>query len=351
MKTEFIHGKTLPEIEQLCRDWGQPRYRADQIWKRLYRQCADRWSQFTTLPASLRGKLSGSFEIQPVHLEKIEGDEGGTRKLLLSLFDNNLIETVLIPGWNQPRGESERRVPRRTVCVSTQAGCRYNCAFCASGKSGFIRDLTCGEIVGQVIAAWGEYREVPTHVVFMGVGEPLDNYEDVLRAIRIINDGKGLNIGARRITVSTCGVVPGIRRLASEQLQVELSVSLHAPTDPLRSSLMPVNRKYGIKELMDACEEYTHKTGRIVTFEYTLIGGTNDSTSHARRLVTLLSRFSCRVNLIPLSRVEEYEGKPSGGANARQFAAILNDSGINCTVRRSLGSDLNAACGQLRIRH
>jgi 23S rRNA (adenine2503-C2)-methyltransferase len=160
-----------------------------------------------------------------------------------------------------------------------------------------------------------------------------------------------LNIGARRITVSTCGVVPGIRRLASEQLQVELSVSLHAPTDPLRSSLMPVNRKYGIKELMDACEEYTHKTGRIVTFEYTLIGGTNDSTSHARRLVTLLSRFSCRVNLIPLSRVEEYEGKPSGGANARQFAAILNDSGINCTVRRSLGSDLNAACGQLRIRH
>ncbi len=349
MDREFIHEKTFEEIRNLCVESGQPAYRAEQIWQRLYLKDASHWDQFTTLPQEFREKLAHRFDLEPVVIEKIQGKPGGTRKMLLGLHDGNKVETVLIPGKNT--GDTAKgKASRRTVCVSTQVGCRFNCAFCASGKSGFVRDLDTAEITGQALAAKGEYGDKPTNVVFMGVGEPLDNYDNTLRSVRIINDPRGLNIGARKITVSTCGLVPGIEKLSAEGLQIELSVSLHAASDEKRDQIMPVNRRYCLDELVSACRCYTEKTGRIVTFEYTLIGGFNASVADARQLGDMLSRFPCRVNLIPLSPVEEYSGAAPGRKTVNEFAAALNGRGINCTLRRSMGKEFDAACGQLRAR-
>ena len=298
----------------------------------------------TNLPVDLRRRLAEGFSMAPASVRETLGAPGDTRKVLLELRDAECVEEVLIPGGG-PRGKT-----RRTVCISTQVGCRFHCAFCASGQGGFRRNLEAGEIVGQVLIAGNLFGEPPTHVVFMGIGEPLDNVDAVLKAVSIINDPDGLRIGARRITISTCGLVPGMERLAEEGIQVELSVSLHAPDDALRSTLMPANRTYPLALLVEACRAYTGKTGRIVTFEYTLIDGVNDSPGQARDLAALIGGFPCRVNLIPLSAVPEYEGRPPAAETAGRFAEMLEGAGINTTLRMSRGSSIEAACGQLRLR-
>jgi 23S rRNA (adenine2503-C2)-methyltransferase len=291
------------------------------------------------LPGPLRDRLAEHFRLRAATIIETRGAPGATRKLLLELGDGERIEAVLIPAGKRTRP---------TVCVSSQVGCRFRCAFCASGQAGLRRNLEPGEMVAQALLAASVEHRPPSHVVFMGIGEPLDNVEAVLKAVRIINDHNGLDIGARRITISTCGIIPGIRRLQREGLQVELSVSLHAPTDALRSSLMPVNRKYPLRALLEACEGYARETKRIVTFEYTLIKGVNDSETHADQLARLLTPLPCRVNLIPMSPVEEYRAEPSPRPASARFGAILGKAGINTTLRASKGSRLKAACGQLR---
>jgi 23S rRNA (adenine2503-C2)-methyltransferase len=335
---QMICGMERDELGELCGEMGLPGYRTDQIWRWLYVQRVEDWESMKNLPAELRKAFSERLSIRIATPVKTVGKTDDARKVLVELNDGQKIEEVLIPAKD-----------RRTVCVSTQVGCRYHCVFCASGQGGFVRNLDAGEIVEQVlIASRTEGFGVPTHVVFMGIGEPLDNYDGSLKAIRVINDKDGLNIGARRITISTCGIVPGIRRLMEEGLQFELSVSLHAANDELRTELMPVNRKYGLGELMEVCREYTDKTGRIITFEYALVKEVNDSEKNMHDLVGLLKPFNCRVNLIPLSPVEEYEGRASEPGVAQEFVERLGRAGVNATLRWSKGGSVRAACGQLR---
>lgn len=339
MTKPLIHGFSRSELEDACKALGVPSYRAGQIWGWLYGQRVADWVEMKNLPASLRETLASQFEIASVVPLKVEGPPESTRKILVGLRDGECVEEVLIPARD-----------RRTVCVSSQVGCRFACAFCASGKGGYVRNLEAGEIVGQVLLAWKEYGERPSNVVFMGMGEPFDNYDAVLKAIRILNAPEGINIGARHITVSTSGVISGIERLAGEGIQVELSVSLHAPDDELRSRLMPVNRKYPLAGLLKACGLYSATTKRMITFEYTLIRGVNDSRHHALTLAKLLRPLSGRVNLIPLSPVDGFEGQAPVAGTAEMFIEVLGRSGINATTRLSKGTNIDAACGQLRLR-
>jgi 23S rRNA (adenine2503-C2)-methyltransferase len=334
-----IYNLLYEELINACKDMGLPRFRADQIWRWLYVSRISAWDDMRNIPIKLQNALAERFSLNAAILDSVEGEPYSTRKILVSLSDSEMVETVLIPAAN-----------RRSVCVSSQAGCAFKCAFCASGQVGLQRNLEVGEIVGQVLLAAELYEEKPSHIVFMGIGEPFDNYDNVLRAVRIINDGNGLKIGARRITISTCGVIPGIERLADEGIQVELSVSLHAATNELRSKLMPVNKKYPLPDLIDACRRYSEKTNRIITFEYTLIKGVNESIEDADRLVRLIRRLPARVNLIPLSEVKEFDGKTSSDEVAQMFLDTLEKSGINATLRQSKGSKIKAACGQLRYK-
>ena len=333
-----IHGLLFDELAAALRELGMPAFRAQQIWRWLYVQRITAWAQMKNLPAELRVRLAEQFVLQAAVTREVAGAPGATQKLLVGLGDGECVEAVLIPA-----------AARRTVCVSSQVGCKFACAFCASGQAGFRRNLSAGEIVGQVLLAGAVCGDRPTHVVFMGVGEPLDNYDEVLRAVRIINHPDGLSLGARRITLSTCGVLSGIQRLAGEGLQVELSVSLHAPDDALRTRLMPVNRRYPLKEILAACRAYAARTKRIVTFEYTLISQVNDAPGQAEALARLLAPLACRVNLIPLSPVEGFAGAPPPPETAKLFIRTLERAGINATLRASQGLQLHAACGQLRI--
>ena len=339
MTKPLIHGLSRQELEESCKEMAIPAYRAGQIWIWLYGQRVAAWTDMKNLPASLREGLAGRFEIVPVTLLKIEGAPESTRKILVGLWDGECVEEVLIPARD-----------RKTVCVSSQIGCRFACAFCASGKEGCVRSLEAGEIVGQVLLAWREYGDRPSNIVFMGMGEPFDNYDAVLKAVRILNDPDGIAIGARHITISTSGVVPGIERLAGEGLQVELSVSLHAPESELRSKLMPVNRRYPLPDLLAACQRFAAATKRLITFEYTLIRGVNDSRQQARALAKLLKPIPSRVNLIPLSPVEGFDGQAPAPETVVMFIDILARSGINATLRVSKGTGIDAACGQLRRR-
>ncbi|MFO7535776.1 MAG: 23S rRNA (adenine(2503)-C(2))-methyltransferase RlmN [Kiritimatiellia bacterium] len=331
-------GMSREEMKTAVRELGLPAFRADQVWRWVQVQMAADWSRMTNLGPALQQQLGSFFEISPTHAAEVKQDVSGTIKLLLRLADNECIETVLIPAED-----------RRTVCVSSQAGCRYNCAFCASGKGGYHRDLQAGEIVDQVRQAARYWKERVSNVVFMGIGEPFDNYDAVLKAVRLLNDPDGMGIGARRLTISTAGVIPGIQRLAGEGIQVELSVSLHAADDERRSQLMPINRKYPLPELLAACAAYTRDTKRIITFEYTLIRDVNDSPDQAHALARLLKPFPCRVNLIPLSPVPEYPHVGPLPETLDLFLDILNRNGINATCRFSRGKGVNAACGQLRL--
>jgi 23S rRNA (adenine2503-C2)-methyltransferase len=334
----LIHDLTRQELGRVCAELELPKYRAEQIWHWLYVQRATSWDVMNNLSIKLRAQLAEQYAVESVTAIEMHGDPADTRKILVGLPDGERVEEVLIPAPN-----------RRTVCVSSQIGCRFGCAFCASGQAGFRRNLTAGEMVGQILLAGRVFVEPLTNVVFMGIGEPFDNYDAVLKTVRIINHKEGLNFGARRITISTCGIIPGIEKLAAEGLQVELSVSLHAATDELRTKLMPVNATYPLDALLAACKAYFDATKRLITFEYALIRGINDQPEHAKQLAGLLRQMPGRVNLIPLSPVEEYACEPSSEETAEMFMNILVKAGINTTLRRSKGGSLKAACGQLRF--
>lgn len=327
------------ELGALCRAAGQPAFRGKQLWQWVQVQGATRWDQMGNLPKALKEKLAESHTPEPARLLRESGDPGGTRKWLVGLDDGERVETVLIPArdWT-------------TVCLSTQVGCKMGCAFCASGQCGFARNLSAGEIVAQFQLVAAALGRRPDNVVCMGMGEPFDNYDEVLKSVRLLNHPAGLNVGARRITISTSGVIPGIRRLAEEGLQVELSVSLHAPNHELRRRLMPIENKYPLEELLAACVDYTARTKRFVTFEYTLIRGVNDSVRAAEDLAVHLRKFSCRVNLIPLSPVAEFAGEPPPRAAIEVFQRTLENRGVSVTLRDSKGKGVDAACGQLRRR-
>ena len=332
-------GLLPAEWKAACAEFRQPVFRAKQIWKWLQQRRVISWDAMTDIPSALRDRLAERYDITAWADDAYEQSaDDGVRKLLLCCRDGVRIESVIIPARDQC-----------TVCISTQAGCAFGCAFCATGKCGFERNLETGEIVGQFIAAAAIAPRRLTHIVFMGMGEPFANYDNVLKAVRILNDFDGIAIGARRMTLSTCGVVPGIERLATENLQVELSVSLHAPTDAIRSKIMPVNKRWPIAELMAACDNYTRTTGRVITFEYTLVEGLNNLPEHADRLIELIKPMRGRVNLIQLSPVEHFDGVAPDLESCEAFARRLQKAAINVTLRRSKGKSVTAACGQLRL--
>jgi len=321
---------------------GAPAFRAKQIWHGLQTRLISAWDDLSVLPAALRQQLEEHFDIAALNVREMRDSADGVQKMLTVCRDGEMIESVLIPAES-----------RWTLCISSQAGCAFKCAFCASGAAGLSRSLEPGEIVGQVLLAsrWLRERAVerPQNIVVMGMGEPMANYDAVLKALKILNAPEGLNIGARHMTISTCGVVPGIQRLADEGIQFELSVSLHAPNDALRSRLMPVNRRWPMQELLAACHDYTAHTGRIVTFEYTLVRNLNDRPEHADELARLLRGEKCRVNLIPLSPVAEFDGETPDIQTCEAFQRTLERARISTTLRRSRGGGVDAACGQLRL--
>ncbi|MEW6101113.1 MAG: 23S rRNA (adenine(2503)-C(2))-methyltransferase RlmN [Candidatus Omnitrophota bacterium] len=330
----------LKELEGVLRQWQEKPFHSEQIFSWIYKRHVTDFGQMSDLAAGLREKLKENFYIAGIKLVKDEISRDGTIKFLFGLKDKNLIEAVIIP--------AEERI---TGCISSQVGCKYACKFCASGKLGFKRNLTRGEILDEALYLKKESDEKLTHVVFMGIGEPLDNYENVLGAIHIINSKEGLNIGARRITISTCGIVPGIKRLAEEGLQVELSISLHAADDKTRDRLMPINKKYPLKTLISACKDYIARTNRQVTIEYILIKDLNCGLQSAEDLSKMLKGVDFKVNLIPANPLPEYEIVAPNKLDILLFKDKLSKSGINVTLRKPRGQDIAAACGQLRLRY
>jgi len=332
-------------LQSLLAEWNQPAYRARQLWEWLYVHLADSFDRMTNLPLSLRERLAAETTIGlPQVADTTRSTDGETRKDLLRLEDGETVETVLM--------QYERR---RTACISTQVGCAVGCAFCATGQMGFRRDLTSGEIIAQALHFARFLRaegERLTNVVLMGMGEPLLNYDASLAAIRRLIHPQGLNLGQRHITLSTVGLVPGIERLAGEGLQVTLAISLHAATDKLRDQLIPINRRYGLDALFEACTHYVERTGRRISFEWALIEGVNDTPEQAQALAArLLSRgLVAHVNLIPLNPTPGYSGRPSSRAAPNALTAILERYRIPHTVRVRRGGDIQAACGQLRQR-
>ena len=327
------------EWKPILKERGMRAFRADQILQALYRDYITDWDQATTLPKDFREQLKVEFPITKTKTLEVSKSSDDTQKLLIGLEDGESVETVLIPATG-----------RFTQCISTQVGCGMGCAFCASGARGVVRSLAADEIVAEYMAgrALGEI----TNIVVMGMGEPFANYDETMRALKLINAGRGPNLGARHITLSTCGVVPGFAKLAAEGIQFELSVSLHAPNDALRDELMPVNKKWPIDELLAACADYTKTTKRIITFEYTVIKGVNDSRECAEELARQVKRVPmAKVNLIPLSPVSHRpDFKTPDERTMLMFLDILMKNHVQTMLRRSRGKDANAACGQLRLR-
>ncbi|MFH1397788.1 MAG: 23S rRNA (adenine(2503)-C(2))-methyltransferase RlmN [Candidatus Omnitrophota bacterium] len=335
-----IKELTINDLGDVLRAWNQPRFRASQIFSWVYKNGVLDFSQMSNLSPSLRKRLKDNFSLMDLELVKKIESSDGTQKLLLQTRDKNIIEAAIIP--------VDQRV---TGCVSTQAGCSRGCGFCASGSAGLKRNLTSVEILEEILYIKDNSADNRlTHLVFMGTGEAMDNYDFVMKAIRIINSPETLNIGARRITVSTCGIIPGIKKLSAEGLQVELSVSIHSADDKIRSQLMPVNNKYPLKDLIASCKEYIQKTNRQVTFEYCLIEGVNSGLPEAHKLVTMLKGMNCKINLIPFNPVSEKSFDPPGKIPVLLFKDYLLKHGLNVTLRRERGRDINAACGQLRLR-
>ena len=320
--------------------WGEPPFRAPQIWKWAWRHLGTAFADMTNLPRDLRARLGEAFTLAgPVPIAH-QGDGEGTEKVLLSLRDRQAIEAVLI-----------REDDRRTVCISTQVGCPGGCPFCATGKMGYVRDLTAGEIAAQVLHFARELRgagERVTHVVVMGMGEPLLNYDATLQALRNLNDRRGFALGARRVTVSTVGVVPGIVRLAGEGLQVNLAISLHAPDDALRRELVPLAERWPLADVLAAADRYASATGRRVSYEYVLLRGVNDRLDHARALARLLRGRLAHVNLIPFNPAPGLPYRPPDPNTVDAFRRELVLHGVDATVRRSRGVAIQAGCGQLR---
>ncbi len=335
-----LRGRVLSELEALARQLGAPRYRGRQIARWLYVHGAEAVEEMTDLPHAFRERLSTAARIQRLTLRRTQNaQDGSATKHLVALEDGQSVECVRM------RFDDGRR----SACISTQAGCAMGCAFCATGLGGFARNLSAGEILGQFLLIRSHGRTRISHVVFMGMGEPLANYDATVRAVKILAAPYGMGIGMRHITVSTVGLAPQIRRLAGERLQMTLAVSLHAPTDELRDRLVPVNRRYPLAELMAACREYYAATRRRVTFEYVLIDGVNDHPAEARALVRLTGDQRCHINVIPLNPVAGVPFARPSLARVRAFEAVLRDAGVPVTVRIERGGEIQAACGQLRL--
>jgi len=367
-----IKSLTRPELEAHLKAWSEPAYRAGQVLDWLYPRRAASWDAMTNLPKPLRAKLAEHFSLRTLELVRKQGARDTTQKFLWRLPDGAFIESVLIPANPALYGEAS---DRHTLCVSTQVGCAYGCKFCASGLDGWKRNLGPGEIVEQVLAVERASRlefgvsssspdtvgqpETPNpkpetrlvnNIVVMGMGEPLANYDNLLKALRLLNAPWGGGIGARKITISTSGLAPQIRRLAAEPEQFRLALSLHGATDEVRAKIMPVNRKYPLAELTAALEDYQRRKDQLITFEYILIAGVNDSLDQTRPLAALAQRLRAKVNLIPYNTVEGLEWSRPAESVCEAFLAALEELGVTATLRREKGGDIDAACGQLRLK-
>jgi 23S rRNA (adenine2503-C2)-methyltransferase len=341
-----LTGIILEELADFLEKRSAPSYRAKQITDWIYKKRVASFDAMTDLPSELRAQLAAEFDTPKTEVVRVLGSKDTTQKFLFRLRDQNLIESVLIPASPALYGQPS---DRRTICVSTQVGCAYGCKFCASGLDGWTRNLDAGEIVQQLIEIEAKSGEKIDNIVFMGMGEPLANLRNVLRAIRIINAPWGLGIGARHITISTSGLAPQIRELANEPTQFRLALSLHGATDEVRGKIMPVNRKHPLKVLLEACDYYVAKKGRM-TFEYILIAGVNDTDEQARELAKIARRLSAKINLIPYNTVEGLEWSRPSRARQEAFQSILRKRSVIATLRREKGHDIAAACGQLRLQ-
>jgi 23S rRNA (adenine2503-C2)-methyltransferase len=335
-----LYDLNRSDIDLLVKSWGEPAYRSGQVWQGFYRHLYQSPDEFTNLPIPFRVKLSRNLDFTPLQPKLfLDSSDGQTRKTAFELQDGRLIEAVLM-----------RYDKRRTLCISTQAGCAMGCVFCATGQMGFGRHLTSGEIVAQVLYYARLLKAeglAVTNIVLMGMGEPFHNYDNTMAAIDRLNDPGGFNFGARRFTVSTVGLVPQIKRFADEMRQVNLAISLHAADDPSRLAIMPVNRRYKIDEVLEACRYYVNKTGRRITFEWALINSVNDTPQVAKRLASRLHGLLCHVNAIPLNPTAGYQGEATSRERATKFKAILEQAGIRCTIRVRRGIEIQAGCGQL----
>ncbi len=335
-----LRSQTLLELAALFKEWGQPAFRAKQVYIWLHKGVRS-YAEMTNIPAVLRERLEAEYPLHPpVVARKQESKLDGTIKYLWQLSDGNCVETVLM-----------RYHYGNTVCISTEVGCRMGCAFCASTLGGLVRKLEPNEMLEQVLFTQIDSGLPVSHIVLMGIGEPLDNFDNVMRFLELVNSPNGMNISMRHISLSTCGLVPKIDELAKKKLQLTLSVSLHAPNDAIRDRIMPVNRAYPSQELLDACRRYYDATSRRISFEYAMIDGVNDTEEAAKELVRRLKGLPAHFNLIPLNHVEESPLKPSSKKAVARFQQILEANGITATVRRTLGGDIDASCGQLRRKH
>ena len=335
-----IKDYNLDELVIEMENLGEKKFRAEQIFKWLYVDKVKEFDEMTNLSLELREKLKQNYTMCNFKILKKQESADGTKKYLFDVLDGNAIESVLM-----------QYKYGKTICVSSQIGCKMGCKFCASTGIKFVRSLTAGEIVEQVLAVEQDINDKISNIVFMGIGEPFDNYDNVMKAIKILNNQKGLNIGARHISVSTSGLVPMIYKFADEDYQCTLSISLHATNDEKRSKMMPINNRYNIKELIEACKYYINKTNKRISFEYALAKDNNDNLEDAKELVKLLKGMLCHVNLIPINKIENGEFTKSSNENIIKFRDYLNDNGIVATIRRELGSDIDAACGQLRRKN
>ena len=335
-----LKNLTLPELAETIKALGQPPFRAKQVYSWLHKGVRS-YEEMTNLPKNLRDRLGENYPIQaPTVVRRQESRKDGTIKYLWQLSDGNCVETVLM-----------RYHYGNTVCISTEVGCRMGCAFCASTLGGLVRRLEPFEMLDQVLFTQVDSGLPISHIVLMGIGEPLDNFDNVMRFLELVNSAEGMNISMRHISLSTCGLVPKIDELAKRNLQLTLSVSLHAPNDGIRDTIMPVNKLYPSQELIDACRRYYEATSRRISFEYAMIGGINDSRENAKELIRRMKGLPCHFNLIPLNHVEESPLKPSTREAVAAFQKTLEDGGIPATVRRTLGGDIDASCGQLRRKY
>ena len=336
-----IKSMYFNELSDSLKEMGLPAFRAKQVWQWLHQKGVGSFDEMTNLSKDLRDKLKEEYIIKFCDVErKSVSSLDSTVKYLFRLHDGEFIESVLM---KYKYGYS--------LCVSTQVGCRMNCAFCATGVGGFIRNLSASEILSQIHAAQNDMGIKVSHIVLMGMGEPMDNYDNVIRFLKLVNNDDGLNLGMRNISLSTCGIIPGIKKLEKENLQLTLAVSLHAPNDVIRSKLMPVNKKYSVDELLSVCKEYADSTSRRISYEYAMFGGVNDSDECARELAAKLKGTLAHINLIPANDVTESGLRSSTPERIKRFSEILEKAGRNVTVRRSLGGDIDASCGQLRSKH
>ena len=338
--SEHLRSMTEPELRQVLTKLNQPAFRAKQLFSWLHKGVRS-FDEMTNLPKALRDGLAKDYPLLPPQVvRKQESKQDGTIKYLWKLHDGNCVETVLM-----------RYHYGNTVCISTEVGCRMGCAFCASTLGGLVRRLEPREMLEQVLFTQLDSGMPISHIVLMGIGEPLDNFDNVLRFLDLVNDPNGMNISMRHISLSTCGLVPKILELAEKKLQLTLSVSLHAPTDEIRNTIMPVNKAYPVAQLMEACRQYYTMTNRRISFEYAMINGVNDTPAAAKTLLKLLKGLPAHMNLIPLNHVEESPLKPSTRKAVFEFQKILEQGGVPATVRRTLGGDIDASCGQLRRKY